>query len=110
MDYPRSGQPLFEDATANFVKDSPAAVDTHHAIRGPLLLLSGTDDHTAPQSVTEAVFKLYAHNPSITDYKQLDGRGHSLTIDAGWQEVAAVTLEWIASQEPAMVSRGSSKS
>ena len=58
------------------------AIDTHNAIRGPLLLLSGTDDHTAPQSVAEAVFKLYAGNPSITDYKQIDGRGHSLTIDA----------------------------
>jgi pimeloyl-ACP methyl ester carboxylesterase len=102
---PGPGRPLFEDATANFVKDSPAAVDTHHAIRGPLLLLSGTDDHTAPQSVTEAVFKLYADNPSITDYKQIDGRGHSLTMDAGWRDVAAVTLEWIASQEPAMVSK-----
>ena len=89
---------MFEDATANFVNDSPAAVDTHHAIRGPLLLVSGTDDHTVPQSVTEAVFKLYADNPSITDYKQIDGRGHSLTIDAGWRDVAAVTLEWIAQQ------------
>jgi pimeloyl-ACP methyl ester carboxylesterase len=103
---PGPGRPLFEDATANFVKDSPAAVDTHHAIRGPLLLVSGTDDHTAPQSVTKGVFNLYADNPSITDYKQIDGRGHSLTIDAGWRDVAAVTLEWIASREPAMVSRG----
>ena len=46
---PGPGRPLFEDATANFVKDSPAAVDSHHAIRGPLLLLSGTEDHTVPQ-------------------------------------------------------------
>lgn len=42
------GRPLFEDATANFVKNSPATVDTHLANRGPLLLVSGTEDHTCP--------------------------------------------------------------
>ena len=97
---PGPGRPLFEDATANFTRNSPAAVDSHHAIRGPLLLLSGTEDHTVPQSVTEAVFKLYADNPSTTEYQTLDGRSHSLTIDAGWPDVAAVTLEWIGSHQP----------
>ena len=48
--------------------------------------------------MTEAVFKLYADNPSVTEYQELDGRGHSLTIDAGWRDVAAITLEWIASR------------
>jgi len=100
---PGPGRPLFEDATANFVKNSPAAVDSHGAIRGPLLLLSGTEDHTVPQSVTEAVFKLYEDNPSVTDYQVLAGRGHSLTIDAGWRDVADVTLRWLAKQEPDLV-------
>ena len=100
---PGPGRPLFEDATANFVKGSPAAVDSHHAIRGPLLLITGTEDHTVPRSVTEAVFKLYADNPSTTDYRELDGRGHSLTIDAGWRDVADVALEWIAGQELSLV-------
>ena len=95
---PGPGRPLFEDATANFVKNSPAAVDTHHAVRGPLLLTSGTEDHTVPQSVTEAVVKLYADGPSTTEYHQFEGRGHSLTIDAGWPDVAAVVLDWIAAQ------------
>jgi pimeloyl-ACP methyl ester carboxylesterase len=96
---PGPGRPLFEDATANFSRNSPAAVDSHHAVRGPLLLLSGTDDHTVPQSVTEAVVKLYADNPSVTDYQQVDGRGHSRTIDSGWRDVADIALRWIASQE-----------
>ena len=99
---PGPGRPLFEDATANFVKHSPAAVDTHHAIRGPLLLTSGTEDHTVPESVTKAVFKLYADNPSSTEYHRFDGRGHSLTIDAGWPDVATVTLDWIAAHQPAI--------
>jgi pimeloyl-ACP methyl ester carboxylesterase len=100
---PGPGRPLFEDATANFTRNSPAAVDSHHAVRGPLLLLSGTEDHTVPQSVTDAVMKLYADNPSITDYQQIDGRGHSLTIDSGWQDVADVALSWIAAHEAALV-------
>ncbi len=96
---PGPGRPLFEDATANFSRHSPAAVDSHHAVRGPLLLVSGTEDHTVPQSVTEAVVQLYADNPSTTDYQVVQGRGHSLTIDSGWRDVAALALDWIARQE-----------
>jgi pimeloyl-ACP methyl ester carboxylesterase len=102
---PGPGRPLFEDATANFSRHSPAAVDTHHAERGPLLLLSGTEDHTVPRSVTEAVVELYADNPSTTDYQVVEGRGHSLTIDAGWRDVAETTLGWIAGQESALAPR-----
>jgi pimeloyl-ACP methyl ester carboxylesterase len=104
---PGPGRPLFEDATANFSRHSPAAVDSHHAVRGPLLLTTGTEDHTVPKSVTEAVFKLYADNPSQTDYREFQGRGHSLTIDSGWRDVADVVLAWLASQEQDLV--GSSR-
>jgi len=97
---PGPGRPLFEDATATFVRDSPAAVDTHHAERGPLLLVSGTDDHVVPLKVTEAVVKLYADNPSRTDFVKVEGRGHSLTMDSGWTDVADITLSWIAEREP----------
>lgn len=92
---PGPGRPLFEDATATFVRDSPAAVDTHHAERGPLLLVSGTEDHVVPLKVTEAVVKLYADNPSRTDFVKVDGRGHSLTLDSGWKDVATIALNWI---------------
>ena len=97
---PGPGRPLFEDATATFVHNSPAEVDTHHAVRGPLLLVSGTDDHVVPLKVTEAVVKLYADNPSRTDFVKVDGRGHSLTMDAGWSDVADLAVDWIAEREP----------
>jgi pimeloyl-ACP methyl ester carboxylesterase len=99
---PGPGRPLFEDATANFRRHSPAAIDSHHVVRGPLLLMTGTQDHTVPQSVTEAVRKLYAGNPSTTDYLEVEGRGHSLTIDPGWREVADLALDWIVRQEQAL--------
>jgi pimeloyl-ACP methyl ester carboxylesterase len=97
---PGPGRPLFEDATANFTRSSPARVNTHTALRGPLLLTSGTEDHTVPRSVTDAVFKLYADSPSTTEFHAFEGRGHSLTIDSGWRDVAEVTLDWLATQEP----------
>jgi len=94
---PGPGRPLFEDATANFVRNSPAAVDTHTAVRGPLLLTSGTEDHTVPKVVTEAVAKLYADNASsVTEYHEYKGKGHSLTLDSGWREVADDVLAWLA--------------
>lgn len=93
---PGPGRPLFEDATANFVKGSPATVDTHVADRGPLLLMTGTEDHTVPRVVTQAVAKLYADGPSLTDYREFAGKGHSLTMDSGWREVADACLAWLA--------------
>ena len=64
---PGPGRPLFEDATANFTRNSPARVNTHTAVRGPLLLMSGTEDHTVPKSVTLEVFGMYEVNPVIHD-------------------------------------------
>ncbi|MCP2030212.1 pimeloyl-ACP methyl ester carboxylesterase [Okibacterium sp. HSC-33S16] len=96
---PGPGRPLFEDATANFAKASPAAVNTATTIRGPLLLMSGSVDHTVPRKVTLEVAKLYSRNDlSRTDYVEFDGKGHSLTIDSGWGEVADRVLAWLAIQ------------
>jgi pimeloyl-ACP methyl ester carboxylesterase len=93
---PGPGRPLFEDASANFSRHSPATVDTHNATRGPLLLTSGSEDHTVPLVVTKQVFDLYSKNSdSVTDFHQFDGRGHSLTLDSGWKDVANVVLDWL---------------
>jgi pimeloyl-ACP methyl ester carboxylesterase len=95
---PGPGRPLFQDATANFSRHSPAAVDTHLAERGPLLLTSGTDDHTVPLKVTQEVFGLYEKGPSDTEFHVFEGRGHSLTMDKGWPDVAEVALAWFAAK------------
>jgi hypothetical protein len=59
-------------------------------------LTSGTEDHTDPAKVTRAVHKLYSDSESVTDYLEFDGRGHSLTIDNGWKDIATATLNWLA--------------
>jgi pimeloyl-ACP methyl ester carboxylesterase len=97
---PGPGRPLFEDATANFSRHSPARVDTHLAVRGPLLLTSGSEDHVVPKSVTLEVAKMYEDSPgSVTEYHEFPGRGHSLTMDAGWRDVADVVLDWLAAKD-----------
>ncbi|BBX84445.1 alpha/beta hydrolase [Mycolicibacterium aubagnense] len=64
------------------------------AERGPLLLTSGTEDHTVPLKVTKQVYMMYAKGRSDTEFHEFEGRGHSLTIDAGWRDVADVVLKW----------------
>jgi pimeloyl-ACP methyl ester carboxylesterase len=95
---PGPGRALFQEAAANLSPHSPAKVDIHNAERGPLLLTSGTDDHTVPRKVTEEVFALYSKGPADTELHIFEGRGHSLSMDAGWKDVAEVALAWFATK------------
>jgi non-heme chloroperoxidase len=92
---PGPGRPLFEASTANFSKSSPAAVDTRNNDRGPLLVIGGGKDHTVPEVVAKAAYKLYAGSNAITDYHSFPDRGHSLVFDHGWRDVADFTLSWL---------------
>jgi len=98
---PSPARPLFEAALANFNPNAPTKVDTANSTRGPLLLISGTADHTVPDTTTQATYKLYRHSLAVTELKQFEGRGHSLTIDHGWQEVAQTTLDFVKRFVPA---------
>jgi pimeloyl-ACP methyl ester carboxylesterase len=92
---PSPGRPLFEAASANFSRHSPAKVDVKNNERGPLLMISGTADHTIPDKVTRAAYMLYAHSDASTEFTRFEGRGHSLTIDHGWMDVADTCLAWL---------------
>ena len=98
---PSPGRPLFEAAGANFSSHSPAAVDTANATRGPLLITGGTADHTVPLVTAKAAHGLYGKSGAVTDFHAFEGRGHSLTIDGGWRDVADVALEWMAQRRVA---------
>jgi alpha-beta hydrolase superfamily lysophospholipase len=95
---PSPARPLFQAAAANFVMHSQAAVNTAREDRGPLLLISGTADHTVPDVVTRSALKQYRDSAAITELKHFEGRGHSLTIDSGWCEVADAVLDWLRAQ------------
>jgi hypothetical protein len=66
---PGPGKPLFEGASANLFPHSPAKVETGLADRGPLLLTSGTDDHTVPLKVTKEVVAMYEKSQAVTDFR-----------------------------------------
>jgi pimeloyl-ACP methyl ester carboxylesterase len=92
---PSPARPLFQAAAANFVLHSQAKVDTNNTGRGPLLLISGTADHTVPDVVTRSTLKQYRDSTAVTQLQQFEGRGHSLVIDNGWHEVATAVLAWL---------------
>ena len=97
---PSPGRPLFEAAVANFAPGSPAKVDTRSASRGPLLLTAGGRDHTVPRAITTQTRKLYRSSPAVTEVIEFPDRGHSLTIDGRWHEVADAVLEWLRGRSP----------
>lgn len=93
---PAAGAPLFQAAAANLNPWTEVRVDTANPQRGPLLITSGNDDHVVPWSVCHAAYELQKNNPGITEIVKIPDRGHSLTIDSGWTEVADIALEFFA--------------
>jgi non-heme chloroperoxidase len=93
---PAPGAPLFQAAVANFnLFGGETRVDHKNPDRGPLLIIAGRADNTVPLAITEASYKIQAKNPGITQIARVDGRGHSLTIDHGWQEIAETSLGFV---------------
>jgi len=92
---PASGIPLFQAATANINPWTEAKVDTTNPRRGPLLIISGEKDNTVPWAVANAAYKQQKKNTSLTEIHEIPGRGHSLTIDSGWRDVAEVALAFV---------------
>jgi pimeloyl-ACP methyl ester carboxylesterase len=95
---PGPGFPLFQAAFANFNPRTEASVHTKNAARGPLLIIDGEADHTVPWKIANASYKRYKDSRSPTEITKIPGRGHSLTIDSGWQAVAEVALEFLQKQ------------
>jgi non-heme chloroperoxidase len=89
------GEPLFQAATANFNPWSEAKVDTKNPKRGPMLIVSADNDHTVPWAIANASYKKQAKNGAVTEIVKVEGRGHALTIDNGWREVAEKALAFV---------------
>jgi len=92
---PAPGAPLFQAATANFNPWTEAKVNSKNPERGPLLIISGEKDHTVPWAIANASFKKQQRNEGVTEIKEIPGRGHALTIDSGWREVADTALGFV---------------
>jgi len=92
---PTSGAPLFQAATANLNPWTEAKVDTKNAKRGPLLITSGTKDHTVPPAIAKASYKKQQKNEGVTEFVSFPNRGHALVIDNGWRDVANTALAFV---------------
>jgi non-heme chloroperoxidase len=92
---PAAGKPLFQAAAANLNPWTEAKVDTDNPDRGPLLVVSGEKDHTVPWAIANASYKQQKDNPGVTEIVEIKGRGHALTIDSGWREVADTALAFV---------------
>ena len=92
---PGPGEPLFQAAAANFNPWSEAKVDTKNPERGPMLIISADSDHTVPWAIAEASYKHENDNEAVTEIVKMPNRGHALTIDHGWRDVAETALTFV---------------
>jgi pimeloyl-ACP methyl ester carboxylesterase len=89
------GIALNQMANANLNPATEAKADTMNPDRGPLLIIDGEKDHTVPWAIANASYKRQKRNPGVTEIEKIPNRGHSLTIDSGWREVAERALEFV---------------
>src|ERR1700756_3654078 len=89
------GEPLFQSASANINPWTEAKVDWKNPQRGPMLIVAGDRDQTVPFAIANAAYKNESKNEGVTELATMKGRGHALTIDAGWREVAETALAFV---------------
>jgi pimeloyl-ACP methyl ester carboxylesterase len=89
------GVALMQMANANLNPFTEAKVDTKNPERGPLLIIEGDDDHTVHPAIAKAAYKRQRRNEGVTELKTIPNRGHALTIDGGWGEVAQTALDFV---------------
>jgi non-heme chloroperoxidase len=90
-----SGISLMQMGNANLNPWTEAKVDTKNPDRGPLLIIEGEKDHTVPWAIANAAYNRQRRNPAVTEIVKMPNRGHSLTIDHGWREVAQTALDFV---------------
>jgi non-heme chloroperoxidase len=89
------GSALMQMANANVNPWSEAKLDPRNPDRGPLLIIDGEKDHTVPWAIANGAYKRQRHNEAVTEIVKIPNRGHALTIDSGWREVAQTALDFV---------------
>lgn len=95
-----SGLALMQMGNANLNPWTEAKANTKNPDRGPLLIIDGEKDHTVPWALANAAYKRQRNNPAVTEIVKMPNRGHSLTIDHAWSEVAQTTLDFVERCNP----------
>jgi non-heme chloroperoxidase len=92
---PAPGAPIFQAALANVNPWTEVKVDSLNPGRGPLLIISGENDHTVPWSIANASYQKQKRNHAVTEIVKMPNRGHALVVDNGWHEVADTALAFV---------------
>jgi pimeloyl-ACP methyl ester carboxylesterase len=92
---PAAGAPIFQAAVANLDPWTELQVDHRNSDRGPLLLITGEKDHITPRAIQDSIYKKQQRNEGVTEIVEMPSRGHALTIDGGWREVADTALAFV---------------
>jgi non-heme chloroperoxidase len=97
-----SGIALAQMGNANLNPWTEAKVNTKNPDRGPLLIIEGEKDHTVPWAMANAAYKRQRRNPAVTEIVKIPNRGHALTIDHRWREVAQTALDFVKQSTSSM--------
>ena len=92
---PAAGAPISQVAATNLNPWTEAKVNSTNPDRGPMLIIAAEKDHTVPRSTSEAIYDKQKRNQRRTEFVEMPNRGHSLTIDGGWREVADTALTFV---------------
>ena len=65
------------------------------AVQGPLLFLTGTQDHLTPVAMVRRNAGGYRSDHGRVDYREFDGRSHYICGEPGWEEVADAAIGWL---------------
>jgi non-heme chloroperoxidase len=89
------GISLAQRGNANLNPRTEAKVSTASPGRGPLLIIDGAQDHTVPWAIASAAYERQKRHPAVTEIVKMPDRGHCLTIDHRWREVAQTALGFV---------------
>ena len=91
---PESGRATFEIMSWGLDLNHASEVDAD-AVRAPLLFLTGSEDRINPPSTVARIAALYKERATA---EILDGMGHWLIGEPGWEKLVVRALKWLKQQ------------
>lgn len=83
-------------AIAPFEDTGLARLRTPSVRRGALLIMAGDQDHAVPLAVARAAFERQRRDSdAVSEFTAFAGRGHKLTTESGWLDVAETALRFV---------------
>lgn len=92
---PDTARVLFEKVFDDYKSSASDIVNFKNDNRGPLLLITGSEDHTVPAKLSRSNYDQYRYSKAVTDYKEFENRSHLIIVQEEWQEVSDYINNWL---------------